>query len=264
MFIATWNVNSIRARLERLLRWLAVHRPDVVCLQEVKVEEAGFPFDALREAGYVAEVCGQRTYNGVAILSRSELIDVQRGFPGETSDSQARFIAATTDGVRVVSVYVPNGSVVGSDAYLYKLKWLLQLNRYLETCDLASSALVLCGDLNIAPGPGDVARPDQWEGTVLYNEELRGEFAELLALGLVDTVGRHFPEGGQYSWWDYRQLSFPRNNGLRIDHILAAPALAAGCTEAGIDREARKGPSPSDHAPVWAVFDAGARGLTEP
>lgn len=227
-----------------------------MCLQEVKVEEAGFPFDALREVGYAAEVYGQRTYNGVAILARGELTDVQRGFPKDAMDDQARLIAATVNGVRVVSVYVPNGGVVGSDAYEYKLRWLFQLKRYLEEeCDLASSDLVLCGDLNIAPGPGDVARQEQWEGTVLYNPELREEFAELLALGLVDTVGRRFPEGGVYSWWDYQRLGFQLGNGLRIDHILTSPSLAARCTEAGIDREQRKGASPSDHAPVWAVFE---------
>ena len=197
----------------------------------------------------------------MAILSRTELTDVQRGFPAEPPNGQSRLIAATANGVRVVSIYVPNGSMVGSDSYLYKLEWLFQLKRYLEECDPASSDLAVCGDLNIVPGPGDVARPQQWEGTVLYNDEVRQEFADLLALGLVDTVARRFPEGGVYSWWDYRQLSFPHNNGLRIDHILASPALAVRCVDAAVDREARKGASPSDHAPVWARFgDRGSGG----
>lgn len=255
MLIATWNVNSIRARLDRLVQWLAVHQPDVMCLQEVKVEEAAFPFDALREAGYAAEVFGQRTYNGVAILARGEMTDVQKGFPKDAFDDAARFIAATVDGVRVVSVYVPNGNVVGSESYDYKLRWLFQLKRFLEESELASSDLVVCGDLNIAPGPGDVARIEQWEGTVLYNPEMRQEFSELQTLGLVDTVGQRFPEGGVYSWWDYQRLGFQLGNGLRIDHILAAPALAERCTDAGVDREERKGTGPSDHAPVWAVFE---------
>jgi len=254
MFIASWNVNSIRARLDRLLRWLEVHRPDVMCLQEVKVTDAEFPAEPLREAGYFAEVYGQKTYNGVTILSRSELTDVERGFPGDSSDTQARLIAATARGVRFISAYVPNGGAVGSDAYQYKLEWLNQLRRYLEPHRSGSPGLVLCGDLNIAPDTLDVAKPEQWEGTVLYNQEVRAEFAALLALGFIDTVRRHRPEGGQYSWWDYRQLSFPRNDGLRIDHILVAGGLADLCTDAGIDRDARKGPRPSDHAPVWAIF----------
>ena len=257
MLIATWNVNSIRARLDRLISWLAAHQPDVLCLQEVKVEDATFPFDALREAGYVAAVHGQRAYNGVAILSRGELTDIQRGFPDEEPDPQSRVIAATVGGVRVVSIYVPNGKEVSSEAYGYKLKWLSQLRRYLETCEVTSSHVVVCGDLNIAPGPGDVAQPDRWEGSVLYNDDVRGKFAGLLAMGLVDTVGRRFPDGGVYSWWDYRQLSFPRNEGLRIDHVLASPTLAAHCTDAGVDRDARKGKTPSDHAPVWAAFEDG-------
>lgn len=255
MLIATWNVNSIRARHERLIRWLSNHQPDVLCLQEVKVEEKAFPFDALREAGYNAEVFGQRTYNGVAILARTELTDVQKGFPKDAFDDQARFIAATVSGVRIVSIYVPNGKVVGSESYEYKLRWLFQLKRYLEESEVASTDLVVCGDLNIAPNPGDVARPQQWEGSVLYNPEMRSEFTELLAFGLADTVGKRFPDGGVYSWWDYQQLGFQLGNGLRIDHILASPGLAKRCTEAGVDREERKGKAPSDHAPVWAVFE---------
>lgn len=255
MLVATWNVNSIRARQERLIRWLDTHKPDVLCLQEVKVEEKTFPFEALREAGYNAEVLGQRTYNGVAILAKGELTDVQKGFPKDAFDDQARFIAATVEGVRAVSIYVPNGKVVGSESYEYKLRWLFQLKRFLEESEVASTDLVVCGDLNIAPGPGDVARPHQWEGSVLYNPEMRSEFEELVAMGLVDTVGARFPEGKVYSWWDYQQLGFQLGNGLRIDHILASPSLAARCSDAGVDREERKGKLPSDHAPVWAVFE---------
>jgi len=255
MKIATWNVNSIRAREERLLKWLATQQPDVVCLQELKVVEEAFPFEALRKAGYHAAVYGQKTYNGVAILARTEPTDVERGFGNGVDDPQARLIAATVNGVRIVSAYVPNGAEVGSDKYAYKLEWLQRLKTHLKDRDRLSVPLALCGDFNIAPEPRDVADPELWEGTVLFNPEMREQFRGLLELGLVDTFRRHHAEGGFYSWWDYRQLGFQRNDGLRIDHILAARSLADRCTEALIDREERKGAKPSDHAPVVAVFN---------
>lgn len=255
MLIATWNVNSIRAREERLLKWLNRRQPDVVCVQEVKVIEKAFPFDALHQAGYYAAVYGQKAYNGVAILTRTEPTDVERGFGDGVEYAQARFIAATVEGIRILSAYVPNGSEVGSDKYDYKLKWLRRLNAYLKDCDLLSDSLVLCGDINIAPEERDVANPEAWEGTVLFNPEMRTHFRELLDLGLVDTFRLHQSKGGHYSWWDYRRLAFPRNDGLRIDHILATRSLANRCTEALIDREMRKGTKPSDHAPVLAVFN---------
>lgn len=255
MKIASWNVNSIRARQERLLRWLAEQQPDIVCLQELKVTEERFPFEALHEAGYRAAVYGQKAYNGVAILARTELTDVERGFGDREEETQARLIAVTVDDLRVLSVYVPNGAEVGSEKYAHKLRWLDRLKRYLKGCDLPERPLVMCGDFNIAPEARDVAHPDAWEGTVLFNPEMRAAFCELLDLGLIDTFRKHEDRGGFYSWWDYRRLAFVRNDGLRIDHILATPSLADRCTAAWIDREARKGPKPSDHAPVIAVFD---------
>lgn len=255
MLIATWNVNSVRAREERLLRWLEGKQPDVLCLQELKTLEEGFPFEAVADAGYQAAAYGQKTYNGVAILARTAPADVIRGFGGGDDDPQARLIAATVEGVRIISAYVPNGSTVGSEKYEYKLAWLERLGAYLERLDLADDPVVLCGDINIAPEERDVNRPEEWQGTVLFNDEMRAQFQGLLDLGLVDTFRLHRPEEGLYSWWDYRQLGFPRNNGLRIDHILASRATAERCFDAAIDRDERKGQKPSDHAPVLAWFE---------
>jgi exodeoxyribonuclease-3 len=254
MLIATWNVNSLATRKERVLAWLADRKPDVVCLQELKGVEKTFPFDEIREAGYCCAVFGQKTYNGVAILSREEPEDVERGFEDGVGDEQARLIAATVGGIRVISAYVPNGSEVGSEKYQYKKEWLARLKNYLLRRDLPSRQMALCGDFNIAPEKQDASRPDEWEGSVLSNDEMRAVFRGLLEMGLVDTFRQHQPEGNFNSWWDYRQLAFPKNNGLRIDHILASPALAARCTASRIDREARKGKKPSDHAPVLAEF----------
>lgn len=254
MLLATWNVNSIRAREPRLFTWLAQHKPDVVCLQELKVADEDFPGAQLREAGYHAAVLGQKTYNGVAILSRTRPKVVRRGLGNRSLDEQARLIAATIKNVRIVCAYVPNGDVVGSEKYGYKLQWLAALRDELQQYDLAEEKLVLCGDLNIAPAEVDVAHPELWEGSVLFCPEMRNEFRKLLNAGLVDVFRMHHADEPQYSWWDYRGLAFPRNNGLRIDHILATQAAAIRCTEAWIDREARKGKKPSDHAPVLAKF----------
>jgi exodeoxyribonuclease-3 len=255
MKIATWNVNSIRAREERLLKWLARQQPDVVCLQELKVTDEAFPFEAVRQAGYHAAVYGQKTYNGVAILARAELSDVERGFNDGVDDPQARFIAATMNGIRIISAYIPNGAEVGSDKYAYKLEWLRRLKNYLNARGVLSMPLALCGDFNIAPEDRDVASPDNWEGSVLFNPEMRHQFSEILKLGLTDVFRLHHAETGLYSWWDYRQLGFPRNDGLRIDHILGTQPLIDHCTGAMIDRDERKGEKPSDHAPVMAVFN---------
>ncbi|MBI3951836.1 MAG: exodeoxyribonuclease III [Acidobacteria bacterium] len=255
MKIATWNVNSIRAREERLLTWLVKQQPDIVCLQELKVTEETFPFEALRQAGYYAAVHGQKTYNGVAILARTEPTEVERGLGDDVEDPQARLIAATVDGICILSVYVPNGGEVGTEKYAYKLEWLCRLRNYLVNRDLLTRPLLLCGDFNIAPEERDVAHPPAWQGTVLFNPEMCNQFREILDLKLVDIFRLHRAETGYYSWWDYRQLGFPRNDGLRIDHILATRSLTDRCTAALIDREERKGAKPSDHAPVIAIFD---------
>jgi exodeoxyribonuclease-3 len=254
MKIASWNVNSVRARQERLVRWLGAQRPDVLCLQELKVTDADFPFDALREAGYHAAAHGQRTYNGVAILAREEPVDVVRGLGDEVDDPQARLIAATVMGVRVASVYVPNGGEIGSDKWAYKLEWLARLRRWLDRSARAGQPLALCGDWNVAPEARDVCDPAAWEGTVLFHPEARAALAGVTSFGLADTLRLHRQEAGLYSWWDYRMLAFPKNQGLRIDQIYVNPPLAARCTAASIDRNERKGKQPSDHAPILAEF----------
>lgn len=255
MKIATWNVNSIRARQDRLLPWLEVVQPDVLCLQELKVTDEAFPYEAVRKAGYHAAVYGQKTYNGVAILSRTEPVGVLRGMDDDARDPQARLISAEIDGIRVLSAYVPNGQSVGSQKYLYKLGWMRRLGEHLEQQFDPSGPLVLCGDLNVAPDDRDVAHPAQWAGTVLCHQDARNALEEIRAWGLVDVFRQHHPQGGVYSWWDYRMRAFARDDGLRIDHVFATQPMATRCTGAEIDRDQRGGERPSDHAPVIAVFD---------
>jgi exodeoxyribonuclease-3 len=252
--LATWNVNSVRARLERLIARLGLEQPDVVCLQELKVTDADFPFEEVRAAGYEAAVHGQKTYNGVAVLSRTPITEVASGMGDDADDPEARLISVRTAGVRVISAYIPNGRIVGSESWAYKLGWLARLRAYLKRTARPDEPLALCGDFNVAPEDRDVARPDEWRGTVLCHEEARAAFAAVVAWGLVDTIRLHHTGEGPFSWWDYRMLGFPKNNGLRIDHILATRPLAERCTEAYVVREERKGKLPSDHAPVVAVF----------
>jgi len=259
MKVATWNVNSVRARRERLLRWLAANQPDVLCLQEIKVTEADFPSMELKALGYHAAVFGQKTYNGVAILSRREPLEVERGFGDGLDDPQARLIAARIpDAVgrdaRVVSVYVPNGQEVGSDRWRYKLEWMRRLRAWLDRRVSPTDPLVVCGDFNVAPEPRDVYDPAAWEPTVLFHPEARAALRQVCAWGLADTLRLRHEETGLYSWWDYRMLGFPKNRGLRIDLILASEPLARRCVAASIDRQERKGQQPSDHAPVVAEF----------
>ena len=253
MRIASWNVNSVRARRERLFNWLAAQRPDIVCLQELKTTDTDFPFDDLRAAGYHAVIHGQKTYNGVAILSRAPAADVERGF-GDGDDAQSRLIAARIAGVRVVSVYVPNGQEVGSEKWAYKLAWLGRLRSWLDRRCAPAEPLVVCGDFNVAPEARDVHDPAAWEPTVLFHPEARRALEHVRAWGLTDTFRIHHQEAGSYSWWDYRMLAFPKGHGLRIDQILASEPMARRCTAASIDRQERKGQLPSDHAPVLAEF----------
>ncbi len=250
MKIVTWNVNSVRAREERLVAFLERHRPDVVCLQELKVIDGDFPLQRVRDLGYHAALFGQKTYNGVAILSRSEPEDVQRALRDDVEDPQARLISVRVDGVRVISVYVPNGGEHGSDKYAYKTAFLKRLKTYLATHHRPDEKLVLCGDINIAPDDIDVARPDEWRGTVLFHPEMTEAFRDLCAWGLHDAFRKCRPEAGLYSWWDYRMLGFPKGNGLRIDHVLVTAPLLETCRAAEVDRNERKGKQPSDHAPV--------------
>ena len=255
MKIASWNINSVRMRQQRLLDWLARAQPDVLCLQELKATDDQFPTLEVAALGYTSAVYGQRTYNGVAILSRSPVASVERGLQDAVEDSQARLIAATIGGVRVVSIYAPNGQAPGSEAYIYKLEWFRRLRRYLEARWSPSDPVLVCGDFNVAPEPRDVYDPVGWAESTLFSPPERAALVHLCEFGLVDTFRLHHPEAGAYSWWDYRRLSFPKGKGLRIDHVLASQPLAERCTDAGIDREARKGQQPSDHAPTWAEFD---------
>lgn len=251
MRIATWNINSIRIRTDRLVAWLGKRQPDVLCLQEIKCEDELFPYEAVASLGYHAAVHGQKTYNGVALLSRTPAVDVERGLGDGVDDPQARFIAATIGGVRVASIYVPNGGEVGSDKYAYKLAFLRRLRRWLDGRQPVDK-LVLCGDFNIAPTDADARNPAQWADTVLCTPEVRMALANLLVWGLDDAVRRHRPEPGLYSWWDYRMLGFQKNDGLRIDHLFATAALRS--SDAWIDRDERKGQQPSDHVPVGVDF----------
>lgn len=256
MKFVTWNVNSVRARHDRLLAFLERHRPDVVCLQETKVVDDVFPADAFREAGYQATVLGQKTYNGVAILSRQAVDQVLRGFGDGGDDSEARLLAATVGDIRFVCVYVPNGRAVGSESYAYKLDWLARLRRFLDVDSSPDRPLALLGDFNVAPANIDVHDPDAWRGEILCSDEERNAFADLESWGLTDSFRALYPDEQTFTWWDYRQLGFPKNRGLRIDHILLTQPLMERLVDVVVDRDERKGKGPSDHAPVLAVINS--------
>jgi exodeoxyribonuclease-3 len=254
MKLATWNVNSIRKRLDRLIPWLGEHRPDALCVQETKVEDNAFPRLEIEAAGYHVLAHGQKTYNGVALLTREPARDPVRGFVDGGDDAQARFLVATVGDTRVGTVYVPNGQSVESEKFPFKLEWLARWRRWLDVHADPSRPMALCGDINIAPDDRDVYDPEGWKDQVLCHPKERAALAELCRWGLVDVFRQHHAEPGLYSWWDYRQLSFPKNRGLRIDLILCTASLASRCTSVTIDRNARKGKDPSDHAPVIAEF----------
>jgi len=253
MRVASWNINSVRKRQERLFAWLEANEPDIVCLQETKCPDEQFPVLALQAAGYHSVYHGEKSYNGVAILSKNESRNMRPSLCDEVVDPQARVVAATIDTVRVFSVYAPNGQAVGSRAYDYKLKWYARLRDCLLNEEWTQ--LIVCGDFNVAPEDVDVHDPDLWRGAIMCSDGERTAFRQLCDGSFRDTLRLHHKEGGLFSWWDYRMLSFPKNRGLRIDAILASEALAKRCTTAGIDREMRKGKEPSDHAPVSAEFD---------
>jgi len=249
MKLATWNVNSLKVRLPQVLDWLASNPVDVLCLQETKQQDADFPQAALQEAGYHSVFVGQKTYNGVAILSRTPGRDVQFGIP-DFADEQKRVIAATFDDVRVVCVYIPNGQSIDSDKYQYKLAWLNALHDWLKQELTRYPKLVLLGDYNIAPEDQDVHDPKAWEGNVLVSEPERAAFKGLQSLGLHDSFRLFEQPEKSYSWWDYRMMGFRRNMGLRIDHILISEPLVASCNSCVIDKAPRKLERPSDHTPV--------------
>jgi exodeoxyribonuclease-3 len=254
MQIATWNVNSVRARLPRLLGWLERRQPEVVCLQEIKVVDEDFPTTEIEALGYQCAVFGQKTYNGVATLSRLPLSEVSRGLPDDPPDAEKRVIATTVGGVRILNVYAPNGGEVGSDRYQFKLEWYRRLRAWLDTSSSPASELLICGDFNVAPEDRDVWDPAVWQGQTLFSEPEKQALAHLVGWGLNDTLRAHHQEGGIYTWWDYRMGAFHRGWGVRIDHLLATAPLTARCTAVEVDRAERKGDKPSDHAPVIATF----------
>ncbi len=255
MKIATWNVNSISVRLDQVLEWISGNRPDVLCLQEIKCVDEKFPANRFREIGYESAVFGQPTYNGVAILSHMPISDIERGFPDDQADAHRRLIAATINTVRVVNVYIPNGSEVGSDKYQFKLGWLDQLRKFFDQkCDV-NQPLALCGDFNIAPEDRDVHDPQLWAGKILCSEAEREALEKIREWGLIDVFRKHHENGGQFSWWDYRAGGFRRNHGLRIDHLWTTKILAEKCSKSWIDKLPRTLEKPSDHAPVVAEFE---------
>jgi exodeoxyribonuclease-3 len=253
MQIATWNVNSLKVRLPHLLQWLAENPVDVLCLQETKLTDDKFPLDDINAAGYQVVFSGQKTYNGVAILSKLPIADVVRNNP-RFDDPQQRILAATIDGVRIFCAYVPNGQAVGSDKYAYKLAWLAALAEWLADETRSHPRLAIVGDYNIAPDDRDVHDPAEWAGLLHCSDQERAALAALTALGLSDAFRLFEQPEKAFSWWDYRQLAFRRNRGLRIDLILLSKALAGRCTACTIDRAPRKWEQPSDHAPVIATI----------
>lgn len=254
MKLATWNVNSLKVRLPHLKDWLADRQPDVLCLQETKTEDANFPLAEIASAGYHALHAGQKTYNGVALLTKELATDPVMAIPG-FEDAQKRVLAATVGDIRVICLYVPNGQSVGSDKYYYKLDWLDALIAWLARELERHPRLAVLGDCNIAPEDRDVHDPAAWAGQVLVSEEERARFRALLDLGLKDAFRLFDQPEGSYTWWDYRMAAFRRNLGLRIDHILLSPALAERCRACQIDIGPRKLKRPSDHAPVIAHLD---------
>jgi exodeoxyribonuclease-3 len=251
MKLATWNVNSLKVRLPHVLDWLASEQPDVLCLQETKQEDKVFPYAELEAAGYAAIHNGQKTYNGVAILSKHPLSGVVRDIPG-LDDPQKRVIAASVGDTRIVCAYIPNGQEVGSEKYAYKLRWLDALHHWLQTEIAQHPRLALLGDYNIAPEDRDVHDPVAWKDCVLCSGPEREALQRLASLGLTDAFRLFEQAEKSFSWWDYRMMGFRRNLGLRIDHILLTAPLAASCRACRIDRAPRKLERPSDHAPVIA------------
>lgn len=252
--LASWNVNSLRVRLPQVLDWLAAHQPDLVGLQETKLQDGNFPVAELNAAGYNVVANGQKTYNGVALLARQPLqaVEVVRELP-DFDDPQRRVLAATCGDLRFINLYVPNGAEVGSDKFRYKLDWLDALSAYLQQQLQRYPNLVVVGDFNIAPEDRDVHDPQLWQGSVLVSEPEREKFRQLLGLGLQDSFRLFEQPEGSYSWWDYRAAAFRRNRGLRIDHILVSNNLADRVTGSTIDTAPRKLERPSDHAPVVAT-----------
>lgn len=259
MKIATFNINGIKARAEALPAWLRAAEPDVVLLQEIKSTDEAFPQEVLDGLGYTVHTHGQKSFNGVAILSRLPLEDVTRGLPGNESDDQARWIEATVIGtraVRVCGLYLPNGNPAPGPKYDYKLAWMARMQARVDTLLRSEEPLVFAGDYNVIPQDEDAAKPESWRADALALPETRAAFRRLLHLGLTDAFRARVPGPGQYSFWDYQAGAWQKNNGIRIDHLLLSPQAADLLRDAGIDKEVRAGEKPSDHVPVWIDLDA--------
>jgi exodeoxyribonuclease III len=256
MIVATWNVNSIKQRIDHLAAWLKERQPDIVCLQETKCVDEAFPREPLEALGYNVAIHGQKTFNGVAILSKLTFDEVVPGLPGDASDDHARFIEAvlSTRGgaLRVASIYLPNGNPATTDKYPYKLKWMDRLSQYARQRLELEEPLILAGDYNVIPAEGDVPNPDAWLGDALFKPETRARFRSLLNLGLTDAIRATSDAPGLYTFWDYQAGAWQRNLGLRIDHLLLSPQATDRFTGAGIDKHVRGFEKPSDHVPVWA------------
>ncbi len=255
MKIATWNVNSILARLPNVTRWLDEVGPDVLCMQETKCTNDKFPADVFQERGYKCLTFGQQTYNGVAVLARTDCEVPRYGYPGDLADAPARLVATSVGGIQIVNVYVPNGQKVGSEKYQVKLEWLRLLRSFFDEHYRTSEPVLLCGDFNVAPDERDVHDVRLWQGRILFSDPERAAIQEVKNWGFTDAFRLHTEASGHYSWWDYRAGAFRRNLGLRIDHIWISQPLVARNTNTWIDMAPRTWERPSDHAPVVAEFD---------
>jgi exodeoxyribonuclease-3 len=256
MKITTWNINGVKARIEGLAAYLKEAAPDVICLQEIKSVDEGFPREAIEELGYNVATHGQKGFNGVAILSKLPLEDVTRKLPGDASDEQARYLEATVvplrgRAVRVASIYLPNGNPIGTEKFAYKLAWMKRLNAHAAKLLGEEGALVLAGDFNVIPTPADAKRPEAWENDALFQPESRAAFQNILALGFTDAVRTCHPEPGIFTFWDYQAGAFQKNDGIRIDHLLLSPQAADRLAHAGVDKFTRGWEKPSDHCPAW-------------
>jgi len=261
MLIATWNVNSVRQRLDNLLAWLSEREPDIVCLQEIKCVSDAFPREAIESLGYNVAVHGQKTFNGVALLSKFPMEDVASGLAGDDSDDQARFIEAVVShprgSIRVANLYLPNGNPPQTEKYDYKIKWMNRLIAFsLERLKL-EEPLVLAGDYNVIPAPQDARNPEAWAGDALFLPKTRETFQALINLGLTDAVRATSDSPDIYTFWDYQAGAWQKNNGIRIDHLLLSPQAADRLKSAGIDKHVRSWDKPSDHVPVWIDLDFG-------
>ncbi len=255
MKIATFNINGIKGRLPRLLEWLAASRPDVACLQELKTADAGFPVAALAQAGYQAVWSGERAYNGVAILARNaEPVLVRKALPGDASDNQSRYIEAAVNGVLIACLYLPNGNPQPGPKFDYKLDWFRRFNAHAAELFASNLPVVLAGDFNVVPTDADIYNTRSWKDDALLQPESRAAFSELLAQGWTDAIRKRYPNEPIYTFWDYMRNRWPRDAGLRIDHLLLSNELAGRMIDAGVDKAVRGEEGASDHAPVWVVL----------